>query len=147
MNKGRFVVDNSVVMAWCFEDEAGDYADAVLQCLEDGEAVVPAVWPLEVGNVLLVAERKRRLGKADVARFLELVGSLPISVEQESPDRMLTDIIALAREFQLSTYDASYLDLAMRSGLPLATQDQALAKAARKCGVPAFSPAKTRKKP
>ena len=146
MNTGRFVVDNSVVMAWCFEDEAGEYADAVLESLADGGALVPAIWPLEVGNVLLVAERKRRLGKADVARFLELVAGLPVYVEQESPARMLTDILSLARECRLSTYDASYLDLAMRAGLPLATQDQALASAARKCGVPLFAPPKKRKK-
>ncbi len=122
-------------MAWCFEDEASKYADAVLECLEESEAVVPAIWPLEVGNVLLAAERKGRLGKADVVRFLELVRGLPLSVEQESPERMLTDIITLARELGLSTYDASYLDLAMRSGLPIATQDKLLMKAARKCGV------------
>lgn len=146
MSYPRFVVGNSVVMAWCFEDEASDYADRVLQCLEASEAVVPAIWPLEVGNVLLVAERKRRLGKADVVRFLKLIGGLPISVEQESPERMLTDIIALAREFQLSTYDASYLDLAMRSGLPIATQDQMLLKAARKCSVPVFGAKRARKK-
>ncbi|MCP4643189.1 MAG: type II toxin-antitoxin system VapC family toxin [bacterium] len=136
MSPARFVVDNSVVMAWCFEDEASKYADSVLERLADGEAVVPAIWPLEVGNVLLVAERKRRLGKADVVRFLELVSSLPLLVEQKSPERMLTDIIALARDLRLSTYDASYLDLAMRSGLPIATQDRLLTKAARKCGVP-----------
>ena len=136
MRPTRFVVDNSVVMAWCFEDEASKYADVALECLENGEAVVPAIWPLEVGNVLLVAERKRRLGKADVVRFLELLTSLPLVVEQESPERMLTDIVALARDSQLSTYDASYLDLAMRSGLPIATQDKLLIKAAKKCGVP-----------
>jgi predicted nucleic acid-binding protein len=136
MNPARFVVDNSVVMAWCFEDEASGYADTALECLENGEAVVPAIWPLELGNVLLVAERKRRLGKADVVRFLELVSSLPLSVEQESPGRMLTDIIALARDLELSTYDASYLDLAMRLGLPIATQDKSLMKVAKTCGVP-----------
>lgn len=135
MTTARFVVDNSVVMAWCFEDETCEYTDTVLERLEDGEAVVPAIWPLEVGNVLLVAERKARLGKADVVRFLELIGSLPLVVEQESPERMLTDIIALARDLRLSTYDASYLDLAMRSGLPIATQDKLLMRAAKKCGV------------
>lgn len=146
MNPARFVVDNSVVMAWCFEDEASEYADAILECLQDGEAHVPGIWPLEIGNVLLVAERKRRLGKADVVRFLELVGSLPLSVEQESPKRMLTDIIALARDLRLSTYDASYLDLAMRLGLPIATQDKLLMKAARKCGVPLLGKKSPRKK-
>ena len=128
MTPERFVVDNSIVMGWCFEDESSALVDAVLASLEDGQALVPAIWPLEVGNVLLVAERKRHIGKADVVRFLELVGSLPILVEQESPERMLTDILALARELRLSTYDASYLDLAMRSDLPLATQDRALIK-------------------
>ena len=138
MTTTRFVVDNSVVMAWCFEDESNGYTDTILECLEEGEAVAPAIWPLEVGNVLLVAERKGRLGKADVVRFLELVSNLPLFVEQESPKRMLTDIIGLARDLRLSTYDASYLDLAMRSGLPLATQDKLLAKAAKKCGVTLF---------
>lgn len=146
MKQLRFVIDNSVVMAWCFEDEASEYADATLDALENGEAVVPAIWPLELGNVLLVVERKRRLGKADVVRFLELVNSLPLSVEQESPQRMLTDIIALAREFRLSTYDASYLDLAMRLGLPIATQDKLLIKAARKCRVPLLGQKSSRKK-
>ena len=136
MSPAQFVVDTSVVMAWCFEDEAGNYPDSILECLEESEALVPAIWPLEVGNVLLVAERKGRLGKADVIRFLELITSLPLLVEQEPPERMFTEIMALARDLRLSRYDASYLDLAMRSGLPLATQDKALVKAARKCGVP-----------
>lgn len=138
MTSTRFVIDNSVVMAWCFEDKANAYADSVLESLESAEAVVPAIWPLEIGNVLLVAERRRRLGKADVARFLELIGDLPITVEQETPARMLTDILSLARQFDLSTYDASYLDLAMRSGLAIATQDRSLRRAARKCGVSVF---------
>jgi predicted nucleic acid-binding protein len=81
----RFVVDNSVVMAWCFEDEPAGYAEAVLETLETCEAVVPAIWPLEVGNVLLAAERKKRLSEADVFRFLALLSDLPITVEQEFP--------------------------------------------------------------
>ena len=138
MTPERFVDDNSVVMAWCFEHETSAYTDTVLECLEHGEAVVPAIWPLEVGNVLLVAERTGRLGKAEVVRFLELISSLPLAVEQESPERMLTIILALARDLRLSTYDASYLDLAMRLGLPLATQDKSLIKAAKKCDVMLF---------
>jgi predicted nucleic acid-binding protein len=143
----RLVVDNSVVMAWCFEDEANAYADAVLECLHDGEAFVPPIWPLEVGNVLLMAERKGRLGKADVVRFVELLGDLPISVEQETPERMLTAVLVLARDTGLSTYDASYLDLAMRLDLPIATRDQSLLKAARKCGAKVFSKKGIRKRP
>lgn len=129
------VVDNSVVMAWCFADAGGEYADRILDRLESEEVLVPAIWPLEVGNVLLVAEKRKRLTQADSIRFLALLGKLPITVEQETPDRMLKEILALAREYNLSTYDASYLDLAMRKGLPLATLDEALIKAAAKSKV------------
>lgn len=141
MKSARFVVDNSVVMAWCFDDEGSRYADAVLDSLEKGEAFVPAIWPLEVGNILLVAERKKRLSEASVIRFLALVNALPISVEQESPNRMMREIVSLAREQGLSTYDASYLDLAMRLGLAISTQDTSLAKAANRLQVPLFEPA------
>ena len=140
----RFVVDNSIVMSWCFEDEGYSYSEAVLESLEAGEAFVPAIWPLEVGNVLLVAERKRRLSQASVVRFLELLGGLPIVVEQETPERMFKEIVSLAREHRLSTYDASYLDLAMRLDLPLSTQDTSLVKAAKKCKVPIYEPVRAR---
>jgi predicted nucleic acid-binding protein len=136
----RFVIDNSVVMTWCFESERNGYTVAVLESLLTTEAVVPAIWPLEVGNVLLVAERKNRLSQASMARFLTLLGGLPILVEQETPERMLKEILALAREYGLSTYDASYLDLAMRLNLGLSTQDASLLKAAEKCQVPLYQP-------
>jgi len=129
------VLDASVVLTWCFEDETTASADAVLEHFESGEAVAPGIWPLEVGNALLVAERRERLTKADSARFLALLEQLPIIVEQEPPERMLGEIITLARAHSLSTYDASYLDLAMRSGLPLATRDERLRHAAKECGV------------
>jgi predicted nucleic acid-binding protein len=135
----RFVLDNSIVMSWCFQDEASKYADAVLDALEASAAIVPSVWPLEVANVLLVAERKRRLSRADTTRFVSLVRSLPILVEDETPDRILGGILALAREYGLSSYDASYLDLAIRTSLPIATLDQDLRKAARRCGVPLWT--------
>ncbi len=81
-----FVVDNSIVMAWCFKDETSQYADSVLDCLNLFTAFVPAIWPLEVGNVLLlVAERKKRLSEADSTRFTALLSELPIMIEQESP--------------------------------------------------------------
>ena len=140
----RFVIDNSGVMSWCFEDEGSGYAEAVLESLETGRAFAPAIWPLEVGNVLLVAERKNRLSHAAAVRFLDLVDGLPISVEQESPDRMFKEVLSLARELELSTYDASYLDLAMRLDLPVSTLDASLLRAARKCEVPVFEPARSR---
>ena len=132
------VLDCSVAMSWCFEEEASDYADRVLDALEEGEAFVPSVWPLEVANVLVVAERRGRLKVGESARFLELLQSLPIFVEEVSLPRATGAVLSLARELDLSVYDASYLELAMRSGVALATHDQALAKAADAAGVPRF---------
>lgn len=131
-----FVIDNSVVMAWCFEDESSQYSDDVLGCLELSTAFVPAIWPLEVTNVLLVAERKGRISEAGVTRFITLLDQLPIVVEQESPSRMFKEIFALGREYNLSSYDASYLDLAMRKGLSIATLDKKLIAAAKQCQIP-----------
>ncbi|MBU1172198.1 MAG: type II toxin-antitoxin system VapC family toxin [Proteobacteria bacterium] len=132
---GDFVVDNSIVMAWCFDDETNEKTEGILDRLTESTAFAPSIWPLELGNVLCVAERRKRIGEADSARFIALLSALPIIVEQETPDRMLKEIVALARNHQLSTYDASYLDLAMRKGLPLATQDKNLIKAARRSKV------------
>jgi predicted nucleic acid-binding protein len=131
-----FVIDNSVVMTWCFKDQTNRYTDAILDRLEVSTAVVPSIWPLEVGNVLLVAERKKSLSEADSTRFVALLSELPIMIEQEPPERMMKEILALAREHQLSTYDASYLDLAMRKGLAIATLDSTLIAAAKRSQVP-----------
>jgi predicted nucleic acid-binding protein len=136
----RFVLDCSVTMAWCFEDEADAYADAVLEALAEGEALVPCIWTLEVANVLVVGERRKRLTPAQSMRFVELLQSLPVSVEEESGRRPIAEILPLAREMNLSAYDASYLDLAARTGLPLAMRDGGLATAAARYGVPRFQP-------
>jgi predicted nucleic acid-binding protein len=132
------VLDNSVVMAWCFRDVGDGYADAVLESLAGNEALVPGIWPLEVVNVLAAAERRRRLSETDSTRFLALLADLPLRVIQEPPQRVTGEILALARETGLSSYDASYLDLAMREGAPLATLDQELRKAAVRVGVELF---------
>ena len=130
-----FVIDNSVVMSWCFKDEANDYADAVLEKLMTARAIVPAIWPLEVVNVLLVAERKKRLKQADSFRILTLLLQLPIEAEQEWSQKAMPDLLALGRNLDLSSYDLSYLDLAMRRGCPLASLDQKLVSAAKESGV------------
>lgn len=122
-------------MAWCFEDEADEYADSVLDLLADSETVVPSIWALEVANVLLVAERKKRLTKADSSRFVKLLRELPITIDQETPDRALSEILPVGRQLGLSAYDAAYLELAMREGIALATRDNGLKQAAQKCGV------------
>lgn len=131
----RFVVDASVAMAWCFEDEADTYADSVLDLLADSEALVPSIWPLEIANVLLVAERRKRLTEADSLRFVELLRNLPITIDHESSERALSEVLFLGRQQALSSYDASYLELAMREGVALATRDGVLRKASEKCGV------------
>lgn len=136
----RFVLDCSVTMAWCFDDEADGYADAVLDGLVDGTAVVPSRWPLEIANVLLVAERRGRLNKADSARFLELLGALPIEVDGETHGRAIGAIVSLGRERGLSSYDTAYLELAMRENVPLASLDQPLRLAAEGSGVSLLGP-------
>jgi predicted nucleic acid-binding protein len=128
-----FVIDMSVAMAWCFEDEATEAADLVLDRLREDEAVVPAIWPLEVANVLLVAERRGRLTEAQASRFLGLLTQLPIEVD-DAP-REVAAVVAAGRRHELSSYDASYLVLAERLGASLATLDRRLAKAAERAGV------------
>lgn len=136
----RFVLDCSVTMAWCFADEADQYAEEVLGALEGGFAIVPAVWAYEVSNVLLVAERRRRLQRADTVRFLALLSALPIEVEAAAGVAGITALVTLGRERRLSAYDAAYLDLALREQLPLATRDGALRSAARAADVRHFAP-------
>lgn len=100
--------------------------------------LVPLIWPLEVGDALIGAERRGRLSQAESERFLELLRQLPIRIEAASLTQIFGEVTALAREQNLSTYDAIYLDLAMRSGLPLVTLDEALHQAAVRCGVKKF---------
>jgi len=135
----HFVIDNSIVRSWCFKDEANPYADAVLDRLAWATALVPTIWPLEVVNVLLVAERRNRISKAGSIRFLSLLSQLPIIVEYEPPEQMMKDLLDLARASELSSYDASCLNLAMRKGIPLATLNNRLMAAARNAEVPILS--------
>lgn len=130
-----FVLDCSVAVAWCFADEAGPDTDALLEKVRDEGAIVPALWHLELGNVLINGERRGRLNVADTAHRLTQVSVLPIATDDQSLGRTLGDILGLARSEGLTTYDAAYLELALRKGLPLATIDRALAVAARHCGV------------
>lgn len=126
-----FVVDNSVVIAWCFEDESDSYTDGIQDLLAHDVAFVPSIWPLEVTNVLLVAERKKRLTKAASGHFIAMLTQLPIVVDPTEPERVFHDIISLARQYKLTSYDASYVELAIRKGLPIASLDNAILKAAR----------------
>lgn len=135
MRPARFVVDNSVVVAWGL-DEGSEYSQRVIEKLVDGEALVPGVWPLEFANALLVAERRGRITEAEGARLRELVMALPLSVVPDVASHVASEVMRLARQHELSVYDASYLDLALRAGVPLATLDKRLLDAARRCAVP-----------
>jgi predicted nucleic acid-binding protein len=130
----RFVLDNSVAMRWLFADGSEAdlaYAAHILELLEqeESEAVVPALWPLEVGNVIVRAEAKGLVQEARSTEFLGLLGDMAIAVDDHTAAHALHDTMQLARRFRLSTYDASYLELALREGLPLATLDADLRSA------------------
>jgi predicted nucleic acid-binding protein len=127
------VIDASLTMAWCFEDEATVGADTVLDRLIHDEAVVPGLWELEVTNVLLVAERRARITEAQVARFLGLLAELPIRVDNSPTD--ITALLSAGRRHGLNAYDAAYLVLAESLDVPLATLDAELAAASRNAGV------------
>lgn len=132
----RFVLDASVAVSWFFEDEAGAYTDAVMDSFADYAAVVPSLWPLEIANVLLVGQRRGRCSEADSIRFIELLKHLPITPDEETARRAFDHVYQIAREYGLTAYDAAYLELAMRLGLPLASIDRQLRQAATRAGIP-----------
>jgi len=132
----RFVVDASVTLAWCFPDEHTTYAEAVLDRLANGvEAMAPAIWPFEVANALLVGEKRQRVTVAQVTAILRRIADLPISVDPVQIDRAFQQVLPLARQAQLTEYDASYLELALRLGLPIATLDAQLRQSAKAVGI------------
>ncbi len=137
---GAFVLDGSITVAWFFEDEADAYAESVEDALASAVAVVPALWPLEVANALLMGERRKRTTEAKVTQFVALITSLPITIDDETAARAWQESLHLARAHNLTVYDAAYLELALRRGLPLATLDDPLKAAAAAVGVQQYRP-------
>ena len=135
-----FVLDTSVALAWCFPDEHAPYPQSVLDSLAATAAAVPSLWHLEVANALLVGERRGRCTAADVATWLGFLAALPIRTDPETEARAWSDALTLARTYTLSAYDASYLELAVRRGLPLAALDGKLKTAALAAGVALYAP-------
>ena len=132
----RFVLDASVVLTWCFPDENAALAQHVAGMLKQGDtAVAPSFWPHEILNALLAAEKRKRISKELVRRFLDDLATLPVVLQQFAAGVVFGRIQRLSREHGLTAYDAAYLDLALDSGLPLATLDEALARASRKARV------------
>ena len=132
----RLVLDASVAVAWFFDDEATEVSESVLNLLYAGaELLAPAVWPLEVANALLVAERRKRVSLAQMTALMSRITSFPISLETMDTARAFGPILSLARQQSLTEYDAAYLELALRRALPLATLDDELRRAARRAGI------------
>ena len=131
----NYVLDASITLSWCFSDETAPNSEALLERLEEYSAFVPELWTLEIGNILLGAVRKKRVTYAQMAEFLALLEGLNIQIDRETANRGFSEILYLAHSQKLTTYDAAYLELALREKIGLATLDKALSKAAKKVGV------------
>ncbi|MBK7471131.1 MAG: type II toxin-antitoxin system VapC family toxin [Betaproteobacteria bacterium] len=137
-----FVLDNPVTMCWLLNDgnEGGiAYSAMVLEALKERQAIVPGIWALEVANVIAKIEAKALIAEARTQEFVATLSRMNIVVDKGTASHALGEILNLARRYKLSAYDAAYLELALREGLPLATLDDALEKAGRKAGVKRFA--------
>lgn len=128
-----FVLDNSVVSGWLIGSQATAYSAAVAERLLEDRAIAPPLLPLEYTNVLRIACKKQSLIAAQALEAIEALLALPIDID--STRVAPAHVLDLALRHDLSSYDAAYLELALRRGLPIATQDAALAHAARVAGV------------
>lgn len=129
-----FVVDCSVTVAWCLNEGSG-YAGQIADVLRDASALAPAIWPYEIANALVMAERRQRIAAGERDHLIALIDALDIAIDP-APTGVPATIAALAQQYQLTVYDAAYLELALRHGLPLATLDARLVIAARQAQLP-----------
>jgi predicted nucleic acid-binding protein len=128
-----FVLDNSVMCGWFLENHSSSYADSIIELLRDDRAVVPALWEIQVANVLRTACLRNRMTAEAAQRVIAQIASLPIDVDRHAvPAR---ELLALSLRFGLSTYDATFLELALRLQLPIATGDKTLRAVALAAGV------------
>ena len=133
-----FVLDNSVAMRWLLaSNKVADqrYAESVLRSLANAEAVVPNLWHLEAANILLSAANRKELEISAVERFTVQLENLPITVDTLTANQLFGHTMSLAKAYRLSSYDAAYLELALRESMPLATLDKDLLKAARRSDI------------
>lgn len=133
-----FVLDASVAIGWSLPDEHEPYSAKILELVETGKPIVPAIWPEEIANALLCAERRQRISAAGVQEAIRFIAGLRITVSPVVGVGELESRLALAKQFGLTVYDAAYLELAMNEHLPLATVDRRLLKAAREANVPVY---------
>lgn len=137
-----FVLDGSVAISWAFADGQNAFAESIVQRLRNDDAIVPGIWPLEIANTMVVGQRRGRLPEEDRLRYFRQLQQLPIRIDSTLLTfSAIVQFYDLANAHQLSAYDASYLELAMRFGFPLATLDIRLADAATRAGVPLIADA------
>lgn len=129
------VLDASAALTWCFIDEHSDFGERLLDAVQQGGALVPALWHTEVANLLLASLRHGRLDAAELDHLRTVFDRLPVQTEVLGPEQVRQGVLSLAQRHGLTVYDAAYLDLAQRRGLPLATLDTDLQRAARETGV------------
>jgi predicted nucleic acid-binding protein len=130
-----FVLDASMTMSWCFADESTPYGRRVLAELIESYAEVPALWSFEIANVLATNEKRQRISEAISQEFLQTLSGLDIRIDRSSPAVDGKTLLPLVRRYGLTAYDAAYLELAKRKGLPLATFDKELIAAASLEGI------------
>lgn len=135
MRKG-FVADSSLGIAWVIASQSDEETERLRDDAIDGAPItVPVLWTLEIGNALLMLVHRNKMPHPEYTRALHQLFQVTVVLDEEAPRLALTEIARLAEKHSLTTYDATYLELAMRRGLPLASRDAALNKAAKKCGV------------
>jgi predicted nucleic acid-binding protein len=131
-----FVLDASLALSWCIPDEYTPETNKILRRLQDDDsAVIPALWIWEIGNVLMLAERRKRLDPAQRQEQIAMLQSLDLEIDELSTRQAWSATARLAETYKLTLYDAAYLELALRRGLPLASLDRNLRAAAELAGV------------
>lgn len=131
-----FIIDASAMLSWCFDDEKPRNADALMRRMVNDGMAAPAHFPLECTNILRVGERAKRLSQQKSSAFISLIESLRIEIDGETTRRAWSETLEVSRRAELTTYDAAYLELAIRRQATLASKDKALLKAARANKVP-----------
>jgi predicted nucleic acid-binding protein len=126
-----FVLDASIPACWALQDEEDPRAETAFARMKNDEAVVPSLWWFEIRNILVVNERRKRITESDSSLFLRDLAGLRVRTDREPEESV---VLKLARTHGLSVYDATYLELALRTATPLATLDAQLTAAARAAG-------------
>ncbi len=136
----RFVLDSSMTMAWLFREESSTYTYSIRRSLKSHKAIVTMLWPYEVANVMYIGLKRQRCTSSDMATWFRILATFPIEVQPIQMNSLMSDLVHMAVRHQLTVYDASYLELAWRTGLPIASLDHRINEEAMKLGIDRFDP-------